>query len=120
MSADPPMLVHPDEMPQAEPIYATGPAWVDTSHFRGLAKWTLLWSGQRVDAKMPDDFLQKFQDNEVIVIPNTKLTVRMKVLTSVDDNGQPTGAEFIVEEVLQIDLPPKAPKQVGLFDEESS
>lgn len=120
LAAEPPTLLAADDMAQSEPIYATGPAWVDTSHFRGVAKWTLLWSGQRVDAKMPDDFLTRFQDNELIVVPNAKLTVRMKVLTNVDDNGQPLGApEFIVEEVLQIDLPPKAAKQVDLFNDDT-
>lgn len=121
IAAEPPMLLAEVETPQAEPIHATGPAWVDTPHFRGLAKWTLLWSGQRVDAKMPEEFLRQFQENEIIVVPNTKLTVRMKVLTNVDENGQPAGSpEFIVEEVLQVDLPPKAARQIDMFGGEAN
>lgn len=121
IAASPPALVPGDEQSQAEPTYATGPAWVDTPHFRGSAKWTLLWSGQRIDAKMPDEFLRQFQENEKIVVPNTRLTVRMKVTTNVDENGMPTGAtEFLVEEVLQIDLPPKAAKQLDIFDDKSA
>lgn len=120
ISADPPSLIASDDDSQAEPMYATGPAWVDTSHFRGVAKWRLIWAGQTVDAKMPEEFLRQFQDNEIIVVPNAKLTVRMKVLTTIDESGQPTGAaEFVVEEVLQIDLPPKAAKQAGLFDDDT-
>lgn len=117
LAADPPTLVPQEGQEEAEPIFATGPAWVDTSHFRGLAKWRLIWAGQTVDARMPEAFLKQFQDNEIIVVPNAKLTVRMKVTTPVDDNGQPAGAaEFVVEEVLAIDLPPKAAKQAGLFE----
>lgn len=117
LAAEPPFFTPSDDTSQTEPTYATGPAWVDTSHFRGVAKWKLIWSGQTIDAKMPDEFLRQFQDNEIIVVPNAKLTVRMKVLTNVDDNGQPTGvSEFIVEEVLQIDLPPKAAKQTDMFE----
>jgi len=96
--------------------FATGPAWVDTSHFRGQARWTLLWSGTRIDAKMPDEFLRQFQDNEILVIPNTKLTVRMRISTPVDERGMPSGpASFVVEEVTNIELPPKAPEQTKLF-----
>lgn len=121
LAAAPPILIPPDEQSQAEPIYATGPAWVDTSHFRGVAKWKLVWAGQTVDAKMPEEFLKQFQENDVVVVPNAKLTVRMKVLTPVDENGQPSGgSEFVVEEVLNIDLPPKAAKQGGLFDDNAS
>lgn len=120
ISAEPPSLVASDEDAQAEPMFATGPAWVDTSHFRGVAKWRLIWAGQTVDAKMPEEFLRQFQDNEIIVVPNAKLTVRMKVLANIDKAGQPTGtAEFVVEEVLEIDLPSKAAKQAGLFDNDT-
>lgn len=118
IAADPPALIPRDEASEAEPMYATGPAWVDTSHFRGVAKWKLIWAGQTVDAKMPEEFLRQFQGNEIIVVPNAKLTVIMKVVTTVDDNGQPTGpTEFVVEEVLHIDLPPKAAKQADMFND---
>ena len=111
------MLVTDDEEQEGDATFGVGPAWVDTPHFRGAAKWTLLWSGQRIDARMPDDFLREFQENEKIVVPNSKLTVRMKVTTKVDDNGMPTGAtEFSVEEVLRIDLPPKTAKQLDMLE----
>jgi hypothetical protein len=101
-----------------EPTYATGPAWVDTSHFRGAAKWALMWNGVKIDAKMPEAFLEQFQANEIIVIPNTKLTVRMKIIPKVDENGGAIGpTSFVVEDVLDIELPPKVAKQGGLFDE---
>lgn len=118
LAAEPSSLAPKEEPEQAEPMYATGPAWVDTSHFRGVAKWKLVWAGQTIDAKMPDDFLTQFQGNELFVIPNTKLTVRMRVVTPVDENGQPSGAtEFVVEEVLKIELPPKAATQTGFLDD---
>lgn len=117
IAAEPPSLAAQHELGEAEPMYATGPAWVDTSHFRGLAKWKLIWAGQTIDAKMPEEFLRQFQDNEIIVVPNTKLTVRMRVMTAVGENGRPEGpTEFTVEEVLNIDLPPKAAQQAGMFD----
>ena len=116
LAAPPPALVE-DEGSDGDDIFATGPAWVDTSHFRGSAKWTLLWSGQRVDAKMPEEFLREFQENETIVVPNTKLTVRMKVETKVDEHGMPLGPpSFEVQEVLKIELPPKAAKQIDWLD----
>jgi len=116
----PPDLVEEEEEAGDE-TNAVGPAWVDTSHFRGNAKWTLLWSGQRVDAKMPESFVKSFQDNDTIVVPNTKLTVRMKITTKIDENGQPTGVNtFEVEEVLKIDLPPKAAKQMDFLDDDTS
>lgn len=100
-----------------EPTLATGPAWVDTSHFRGNAKWVLLWGGARIDAKMPDEFVRQFQENEILVVPNTKLQVRMKITPKVDENGNPTGpTSFVVEEVLNRELPPKPAVQQGLFN----
>lgn len=121
LAAEVAMLVPPEERSETEPMYAVGPAWVDTSHFRGVAKWKLIWAGQTIDARMPEDFLKQFHDNEIIVVPNAKLTVRMKVVTPVDEGGQPAGAtEFTVEEVLNIDLPPKAAKQARLFDDDAS
>jgi len=111
-----PLTIEDDE--SGEDTTATGPAWVDTSHFRGQAKWALLWSGQRIDAKMPEEFIAKFQDNELIVVPNTKLTVRMRITNKLDRNGAPTGfADFEVEEVLRIDHPPKAAQQMDLLDD---
>jgi len=108
-----------EEVPDGEPTSATGPAWVDTSHFRGAAKWVLLWNGVKIDAKMPDDFLTKFQSNEIIVVPNSKLMVRMTITPKVDANGTPLGpTSFVVDEVLSIELPPKAAIQTGMFDDE--
>lgn len=108
----------PDETPDGEPTEAIGPAWVDTSHFRGVAKWALLWNGIKIDAKMPDAFIDAFQSNEIIVVPNTKLTVRMTITPKIDENGNPLGlASFVVTEVLHIELPPKAAVQTKLFDD---
>jgi hypothetical protein len=113
----PPLELTPPVPPESqEETIATGPAWVDTSHFRGNAKWTLLWSGQRIDAKMPEDFIAAFQANETVVVPNAKLTVRMKVATTVGDDGMPTGVNtFEVVEVIKVDLPPKAATQLNLL-----
>ena len=70
---------------------------------------------------MPESFVKSFQDNDTIVVPNTKLTVRMKITTKIDENGQPTGVNtFEVEEVLKIDLPPKAAKQMDFLDDDTS
>jgi hypothetical protein len=67
---------------------------------------------------MPDEFLRQFQENETIVVPNTKLMVRMKVETKTDANGMPLGSPiFEVQEVLRIDLPPKAAHQLDLLDD---
>jgi hypothetical protein len=116
IAAPTPALIS-EEADEGDDTYAVGPAWVDTSHFRGTAKWTLLWSGQRIDAKMPEEFIRQFQANELIVVPNTKLTVRMKVETKVDQAGMPLGApSFEVEEVLRIDLPPKAATQIDWIE----
>lgn len=107
------------EAPDGEPTEAVGPAWVDTSHFRGSAKWALLWNGVRIDAKMPDDFIEQFQANELIVVPNTKLTVRMTITPKVDSIGNPLGpTSFVVTEVLEIELPSKAAIQTGFFDDD--
>lgn len=118
LAAPPPELSGPEEVPEGQETQATGPAWVDTSHFRGNAKWALLWNGVKIDAKMPDDFLERFQSNEIMVVPNTKLTVRMTITPKVDDNGNPLGpTSYVVTEVLKIELPPKAAVQTGMFDD---
>lgn len=97
--------------------HAIGPAWVDTSHFRGNAKWVLMWNGSKIDAKMPEEFLARFQNNETLVIPNTKLLVKMRITPKVDEGGRPVGpTSFVVEEVLDIDLPSKAAVQSRLFE----
>jgi len=102
-----------------EPTIAVGPAWVATSQFKGSAKWALMWNGVKIDAKMPDDFLQKFQDNDVLVVPNAKLTVQMKIVPKIDKNGNPLGAStFTVTEVTAVELPEKMAKQTGLFDDD--
>jgi hypothetical protein len=116
-----PELADVDVDEDGESTEATGPAWVDTSHFRGTAKWALMWNGVKIDAKMPDGFLAQFQANDVIVVPNTKLTVKMLIIPKVDENGNPIGAtRFEVTDVLKIELPPKAAKQSGLFDSDPS
>ncbi len=120
LAAPTPALVD-DEGSEGDDTFAVGPAWVDTSHFRGSAKWTLLWSGQRIDAKMPEEFLRQFQENETLVVPNTKLTVRMKIETKVDDHGMPLGPpSFEVQEVLKIELPPKAAKQIDWIQDDDA
>lgn len=109
----------PEEAPDGESTTATGPAWVDTSHFRGAAKWALLWNGAKIDAKMPDEFLERFQSNEIIVVPNTKLTIRMTITPKIDENGNPLGpTSFVVDEILGIELPPKAPQQSDFFKDD--
>lgn len=115
-----PVMEEPDEE-GGEATYATGPAWVDTSHFRGTAKWALMWNGAKIDAKMPEDFLEQFQNNEILVVPNTKLVVKMKITPRVDEAGNPIGhTSFVVENVLDIELPPKAAVQTGFFDDNGS
>lgn len=110
-----------DQENTAESTMASGPAWVDTSHFRGNAKWALMWNGIKIDAKMPEDFVRRFQANETLVVPNTKLTVRMKIVPNVDQFGKSIGVtSYIVEEVLGIELPPKAETQARLFDDQIS
>jgi hypothetical protein len=110
-------VADPEEDEEGEATIATGPAWVDTSHFRGNAKWVLLWSGARIDAKMPEEFVRQFQENEILVVPNAKLQVRMKITPKVDENGNATGpTSFTVEEVLNVELPPKPAVQQGLFN----
>lgn len=116
LAYEPPVPESEDE-DSGEPTYAIGPAWVDTSHFRGNAKWALMWNGVKIDAKMPDDFVRQFQDNEILVVPNTKLHVKMKITPKVDDQGNSIGlTTFAVEEVLSIELPPRPAVQQGLFD----
>lgn len=106
-----------EEEEGGEPTFATGPAWVDTSHFRGNAKWVLMWNGARIDAKMPEEFVRQFQENEILVVPNTKLSVRMRITPKVDEHGSPIGpTSFVVEEVLGMELPPKPAVQQGLFN----
>jgi hypothetical protein len=120
LSFEPPVVEEPDEDGE-EATYSTGPAWVDTSHFRGTAKWALMWNGVKIDAKMPDDFLERFQNNEVLVVPNAKLLVRMKITPRVDETGNPNGpTSFVVEDVLDIELPTKAAVQTRLFDDNGS
>jgi len=108
-----------DEEEEGEATNATGPAWVDTSHFRGNAKWALMWNGAKIDAKMPDEFVRQFQENEILVVPNTKLMVKMRITPRVDDHGSPIGpTSFVVEEVLHIELPPAPLIQQGLFNDD--
>ena len=117
LAYEPPVAEEGDEEEEGEPTYATGPAWVDTSHFRGNAKWVLLWNGAPIYAKMPEEFVRQFQENEILVVPNTKLLVKMRITPKVDERGNSIGpTSFVVEEVLDRELPPKPAVQQGLFD----
>lgn len=121
LTYEPPALKEEDEEEGGEPTFATGPAWVDTSHFRGSAKWVLMWGGTPIYAKMPEEFVRQFQENEILVVPNTKLTVRMRITPKVDERGNAIGpTRFVVEEVLDRELPPAPAVQQGLFNDDQS
>lgn len=109
---------HETEADEGNATDAVGPAWVATSQFKGQGQWALMWNGARILAKMPEEFVTRFQENDIVVVPNAKLTVKMKIVPKVDAHGNATGpASFTVLEVTNIELPPKAAKQLGMFDE---
>jgi hypothetical protein len=95
---------------------AVGYALVRTSHFEGSAKWNLKWQGRKISVKMPEEFLKKFQNNEIIVVPNTQLLVRICPVPQLGQQGMlPEPEDYAVEEVLDLQHPPNPSFQPPLF-----
>jgi hypothetical protein len=105
------------EDPQSHDLGSNvGFAYVQTSHFEGSAKWRLKWGGRTIYAKMPQAFLEEFQNNEIIVIPNTKMLCRISTTPKLrQQRGNPEAEDYVVEEVLELELPPRTPIQTSLL-----
>lgn len=89
---------------------------VKVAPFEGSAKWALVWAGRTIEATMPAETVHAFQENELLIVPHTRMRVKMEQCIKLDRDGNAVGAPtFTVLEVEEIKLPPKAPKQTEMF-----
>lgn len=88
------------------------------AQYEGKAQWQFLWSGRSISVSMADDeWLTKFQNNQVDAPPNTVLDVTMEMKVTLNERGERVGQpSYKILKVHDLRLPPRPMRQPDMFD----